>query len=387
MSTTALPFPTTSVAAPVVFSASGRFVFLDGLRGLAALGVCCYHIERYAPYQESVAAVTPDSLTWVVRHSWCGVQVFFVISGFVIAYCLRNAVVNRQYLGEFLTRRTIRLTPPYFAMVLAGLLVALLPPLVGLPSGCDNPVTVGQVVSHLFYLHKIFGYESLSAGFWTLCIEMQFYALFAVLVGISQWIACRSGTRETMPAWSLLLVFMPTGLASLFWWSLDTTFDSWVIHFWCLFVCGALAWWVADRKLPAWWLGAYLGAMALRLTFAWTNELFAATLAGTMVLAASQLGGMSTWLSAPWLQHLGRISYSLYLVHFPISHIVLNLGHRWTGDATVPGIFWMLLSVALSLILAEAFFRLVESPCVKWSARYKGVSAPRPVMAASPQPA
>jgi peptidoglycan/LPS O-acetylase OafA/YrhL len=75
MATTTLPFPTTSVAAPAVPAATtSRFAFLDGLRGLAALGVCLYHIEYYAPFRASVAELTPDALHWGVRHGWSGVR-------------------------------------------------------------------------------------------------------------------------------------------------------------------------------------------------------------------------------------------------------------------------------------------------------------------------
>jgi len=387
MATTTLPFPTTSATHAAVSAPTGsRFAFLDGLRGLAALAVCCYHIERYAPFQESVAAITPEPVTWAIRHGWSGVQVFFVISGFVIAYSLRNAIVTPRYVSEFLCRRTIRLTPPYVILVLVGLVLGFAPELVGLPSSCDQPVTWGQAISHLFYLQNICGYENLSAGFWTLCIEMQFYALFVILVGIAQILRLSGRMTEEQSAWSLALVCVPLGLASLFWWNIDTNLDVWVIHFWGLFVAGALAWWVLDRRLPVWVPCLYLGAMAVRLWFEWTNELFAATAAGTVVLVAVQFGGLNRWLSASWLQYLGRVSYSLYLVHYPIGHLVLNIGKRLTGDAAVPGLMWMLLSIGLSLVVAEAFYRVIEAPCVRWSGHFKR-GAPQSVAATQLQPA
>jgi peptidoglycan/LPS O-acetylase OafA/YrhL len=381
MATTTLPFPAASLAGSrVAASASTRFAFLDGLRGLAALAVCCYHIERYAPYREQVAGIVPEVVTESVRYGWCGVQVFFVISGFVIAYCLRQRQLTPSFIGEFLWRRTIRLTPPYFAIVLVGLALGFAPYWLGIPSSNDEAVTWGQAASHFFYLQNIFGYENLSAGFWTLCIEMQFYALCALLVWLAQVFEGQRDRSDKSYSWSLALVSVPLGLLSLFWWNLDRALDDYVIHFWCLFLAGALAWWVHDRKLPAWLLCAYLGAMAVRLGMSWTNELFAATVAGAAVLAASQTGGLSVWLNVPVLQHLGRISYSLYLVHFPLSHVLLNLGHAWTGNNVAAGLCWMALSIVLSLFAAEVFYRLVESPCVAWSARYKRTPVSGPIV-------
>ena len=372
MASTTLPFPTTSFATPTVAAPAGsRFAFLDGLRGLAALAVCLYHIERYAPYRDGVAGVVPEAITESVRHGWCGVQVFFVISGFVIAYCLRQGNITPGFIGEFLWRRTIRLTPPYFAIVLAGIALGFAPYWLGIPSSSDEPFSWGRAASHFFYLQNFFGYENFSAGFWTLCIEMQFYALCALLVWLAYAIERPRERSDTSYQWSLAIVSVPLGLVSLFWWTRDRAFDDYVIHFWCLFCAGTLAWWVHDRKLPAWLLAAYLAAMAVRLKIEWTNELFAATVAGAAVFAASRFGGLGTWLNASWLQHLGRISYSLYLVHFPLSHVILNFGHAWTDQSVAGGLCWMLLSVVLSLVAAEAFYRLVEAPCVAWSARYK----------------
>jgi peptidoglycan/LPS O-acetylase OafA/YrhL len=389
MATTSPGLPAASPSASPLTAAAPRFAFLDGLRGLAALGVCCYHIERYAPYREEVANVTPEVLTEVVRHAWCGVQVFFVISGFVIAYCLRQGAITPHVLGEFLWRRAVRLTPPYFAIVLAGLALGFAPYWLGIPSSSDDPITWGQAVTHFFYLQNIFGYENLSAGFWTLCIEMQFYALCALLVGLAQAIDRRRGAPGNPYSWSLAAVAVPLGLLSLFWWNLDRALDDYVIQFWCLFLAGSLAWWVHDKKLPAWLLWMYLGAMAVRLGLAWTNELFAATVAGAAVFAASHFGGLGVWLNVPWLQYLGRISYSLYLVHFPLSHVVLNFGHEWTGQSIAGGLCWMGLSVALSVLGADVFYRCVEAPCIAWAARYKRTqprTAQAPSLVAGPVP-
>jgi peptidoglycan/LPS O-acetylase OafA/YrhL len=97
--------------------------------------------------------------------------------------------------------------------------------------------------------------------------------------------------------------------------------------------------------------------------------------AGVAVFAAAHFGGLGVWLNLPWLQYLGRISYSLYLVHFPLSHVILNFGHEWTGRSVAGGFLWIGLSVALSVAVAELFYRCVEAPCIAWAARYKHAPA------------
>ena len=97
----ALPTPAASApdrVAPCAVSGTGgappkseRLAFIDALRGLAALAVAAYHIERYGPLAEPASRLIAGPIEEVIRHGWMGVQTFYVISGFVIAYSLRGA--------------------------------------------------------------------------------------------------------------------------------------------------------------------------------------------------------------------------------------------------------------------------------------------------------
>src|SRR5260221_5376724 len=79
---------------PASGAAGQRFAFIDALRGIAALGVAAYHIYHYGPLPKAAAAVTPKFLDVALHHGWMGVQIFFVISGVVIAYALRSAPIT-----------------------------------------------------------------------------------------------------------------------------------------------------------------------------------------------------------------------------------------------------------------------------------------------------
>ena len=85
-----------------------RFAFVDALRGIAAVGVAAYHIDRYGPLPGAAASVVPKFVNSALHHGWVGVQMFFVISGFVIAYTLRGARVTPRYLGNFALRRSLQ---------------------------------------------------------------------------------------------------------------------------------------------------------------------------------------------------------------------------------------------------------------------------------------
>ncbi|HEY5315251.1 MAG TPA: hypothetical protein VIK18_22155, partial [Pirellulales bacterium] len=80
---------------------------------------------------------------------------------------------------------------------------------------------------------------------------------------------------------------------------------------------------------------------------------------------------LSSWLGSGALQHLGRISYSVYLVHIPIGTRIVNLGHRITGDSGPAAIGWILLALAATLVAAYILHVLVEAPCIRLASRLK----------------
>ncbi|HLJ10386.1 MAG TPA: acyltransferase [Planctomycetaceae bacterium] len=394
---------------------AGRSTFIDALRGIAALGVACYHIDRYGPLPEAAGKFIPLSLQAVLDHGWIGVQVFFVISGFVIAYSVRSARVTPGYLANYALRRSIRLDPPYWSTIA---FVLLLHAVLHLHLGFDSPLDVPTklepalswqlLASHLFYLQNILDYDNLSAGFWTLCIEVQFYLLYVVGQGIAQRFPHRNRhTPADASPIGLIVVFAPLALLSLFVWNRgidlwDRPFDNemWIIRFFCMFFLGASAWWALDGRIPRWLFWLYAAAFASRILLqaqwsGWSDDLTiglsAALAAGLSTYAAGRLGRLGTWLDYGVLQYLGRISYSLYLIHFPMSHVVTTLGSQVLGENPGPALatLWLVLALVASLGAAHLLYRFVEAPSVRLAARLKRApaAAPRTAPAATPAPA
>lgn len=368
----------------------GRAAFIDALRGVAAFSVACYHITRYGPLPGPAREFIPGLLQIWFDHGWMGVQVFFVISGFVIAYSVRTACVTPAYLANYALRRSIRLDPPYWTTIL---FVLLLHAILHLHLGFDSPLDVPSklepalswqlIASHLMYLQNILGYDNLSAGFWTLCIEVQFYLLYVVGQGIAQRFPFRG--RQTPADASpvgLLTVFAPLALMSLFVWNGDYHNDMWIIRFFCMFFLGASAWWALDRRIPAALFWVYVAAFAGRILLqssraGWSDDLtvglMAAIVAGVATYIAGRQGRLGSWLNVGVLQYLGRISYSLYLIHFPMSHVITTLGSQVSGNSPSPAVatMWLVLALVASLAAAHIMYILVEAPSVRFAARFK----------------
>lgn len=367
----------------------GRSTFIDALRGFAAFSVACYHIYRYGPLPEIAVQAIPVPLAIWFDHGWIGVQVFFVISGFVIAYSVRDARITPRYLANYALRRSIRLDPPYWTTIVCVLLVhwvftlhlGFLSPM-DVPATMDPPLSWKVLLAHMLYLQSILGYENLSAGFWTLCIEVQFYLLYVVGQGVAQRVA-RLSKRSHLPSDALprVCLFAPLAILSLFVWHRETTNDMWLTHYFAMFYLGAAAWWSLAGILPPWTFWGYVALMAVRIAGSGTiagrlpADLTFALATGVSIYVMGRLGRLGTALNYRWLQHLGRISYSLYLMHFPVAHVVTTLGyehmlHRQSLNPPAAA-GWLLAALLASLAIAQLMYRYIEAPSVRLAARLK----------------
>jgi peptidoglycan/LPS O-acetylase OafA/YrhL len=362
-----------------------RFRFIDALRGIAALAVCWHHVNLYGPLPDPAATVMPSWLKWAALNGWAGVPTFFVISGFVIAYSVRGAWVTPRFLGNFALRRSLRLDPCYWVMIGLALFLDFLPDVVGLPSPHDNGLSAGQVLTHFVYLQNISAYDNLSAGFWTLCIEMQFYLLFCVMMAVAQRISRSSESNPQPTARVLALVYLPLALVSLYVINQNEAFDDWIIYFFSMFFLGTAAWWTLDRRLPAWVFWGYVAAMAGRYFWSGGDDLPFAVSTGVAIYLIGRAGRLSSCLNIRPLQYLGKISYSLYLIHYPVSHIVVSAGYRLTGDSPWAAFGWLTLSVLLSVLAAHFLYLFVEAPTARLASRLKPRSGQSdPVGSANP---
>ena len=398
-------------AAPAAAEArGGRFTFIDGLRGLAALSVAVHHIFRYGPLAEAANSIVPKWFRELHEYGSIGVPIFFVISGFVIAFTIRQARITPDYVGNFVWRRVIRLDPPYWLTVfgvvgLNGLVLWLVLPVgasagdatlwqrwagnfVAMQPGAEvTAATWPQCLLHLVYLQNIFGYENLSVGFWTLCIEVQFYLAFILLTAAVQLLAGgrpRVGAAAETPTprslASLLVVFGPLALSSLWLFSNHSDHEPWLTRYFCFFFLCVLAWWHYEGKIPAAIFLSYCVLMAARVGWLayvegwssiYTVKMAVALATGLAIFVLGRRGRLQTSFRWGWLQFLGKISYSLYLTHFPVASIFLSATYMLTGDDPRWALASLVAALGLAIGAGGLFYRLVEAPSVRFSARFK----------------
>ncbi|MEV0666755.1 acyltransferase family protein [Actinomadura luteofluorescens] len=323
---------------------------LDLLRFAAALAVVLYHFTGFggagawpAPSQEVFPEIAP-----VTRFGYLGVDLFFVISGFVI---LMSAWGRGP--GEFGVSRLVRLMPAYWVSVLLGAAVYAL-----FRMGHGVP---GLIVPNLTMLQGGLGLRNVDAVYWTLWVELHFYVLAAVLAGIG--ITYRS-CLVFMAAWMLGGVFADEADSKILQVMLVPTWS-------CYFIAG-MALYMIHRFGPTLLLWGYVAAsylIALRWG-AWRAEnvfrgadetVVSAVITGIFAVMILVATGRLSRLRWRGLTVLGALTYPLYLVHSQLALPLL--------DAVYPGLDrWTALAVAVgaSLLAAYAVHRLVERPGAAW---------------------
>jgi peptidoglycan/LPS O-acetylase OafA/YrhL len=343
-----------------------RFAYvpaLDGLRAVAVLAVIVFHLRP---------ARLPGGFT--------GVDIFFVISGFVVTSSLRGLEFSRlgELLRYFYARRVIRIVPALAAMLtVTALLVVLFIPSAGVMTASKQTgLAAASGVSNIFLILSRVVYFGTSADYnpylhtWTLGVEEQFYLLFPFLYYLGHWeVRGRRWGVAIVAASSVASLLISARLSRLV-----QQFDFYLMppRFWELGVGMLLALTFDTWRPRAAAAGSGTALSGFVLSFAAIGCAFAisfggwfpfpgallpvAGTAGLIVLACSRPGAFPVRaLSHPVAVYLGKISYSLYLWHWPTFVLF-----RWTF-----GLNSRLEAVAALLITflaANASYYFLERP-------------------------
>ncbi len=307
---------------------------IDELRGLAALAVAWFHFTN-----GNQNFLSSGLLKVSGTYGWVGVEVFFVISGFIIPYTLASRQYSiRKHFWTFLVKRLVRLDPPYLAgIVLVAALMYLSAALPGY-RGVDPEITFRQVLAHLTYMNAIIGEAWLNPVFWSLAIEFQYY----LLIGLVFPIVNHASRYVRMLA-----------LATFCGLPLFGTNEMWVLSWCSLFVMGIVAWQLRSGKVNVvvYGITVSLAALVTVVTMGWFVALVG--------LVAGLLISFVDRLRIPGLLWLGTISYSLYLIHVPIGGRIINFGER-LQVSEIEKIAILSLAITTSIAVAWLFYVCIE---------------------------
>lgn len=332
--------------------------FLDLVKAIACNLIVLHHLAFYGPMSDYVRPVLPETMAWLEEHARIAVHAFLAIGGFLAAKSLSSLHAARTNPLRAILRRFAKLAPPFIVAMALAVAASALASQWMTHDSISAPPTVAQFVAHALLLHGVLGFESLSAGAWYVAIDFQLYALMALTL----WLVARStGNRWLAP----LLVTIGT-TASLMIFNRNPDLDNWAPYFLASYGLGALAWWASDRDRGARSAAiltatvVLLGALALELDF---RSRIAVGLATSVAMIAVCRGILRVpGQDHPAVAFMGRISYAVFLVHFPVSLVVNAAFTRFAPAQVEVQAAGMLLAWFASIAVGAAFHRWVEVP-------------------------
>lgn len=300
-----------------------RLHFIDAIKAIASQLIVLHHLAFYGPMSDYARTLSPGLFSWLSQHARIAVQAFLVIGGFLAAQALAcDGRLTDKPLGQILWRRYLKLAIPYFfALALAIAAAGIARSLITHESIPPAP-TLAQVVAHMLLLQSILGFDGLSAGVWYIAIDFQLYALLLIVF----WLA-----RRIFPAAENagLVCVITLIAASLFHFNRNPAWDNWAIYFVGAYGLGAIAYWGTRRNHVAWWalLAVAMAATALIMDF--RSRILLALIVATALGLSRTVGFIATWPHSRILGWLGQISYSVFLVHFPVCLVINAVFERF----------------------------------------------------------
>ncbi|PHV16023.1 GTP cyclohydrolase [Janthinobacterium sp. BJB1] len=339
-----------------------QFGWINGLKAGAAQLIVLHHLAFYGPMSDYVQPLWPALLDWLGGSARIAVQVFLVIGGFLAAKSLSPA--GQPGIAAPLRaiwRRYAKLAPPFLA---ATLLAAVITPVAGIWMQHDSmsaAVTLGQLSAHALLLHGVLGYESLSAGAWYVAIDFQLYLLTVSLLWLGGRLAGRRRRNWLMP------LAVAVGITfSLLYFNLDAGWDNWAPYFFGSYGLGMLAWWAGDPARKPGAMAALMAMAAVPVLLGLAIDYRSRIALALIVACALFLFGRARTPAqgGAWniVNTLGRISYAVFLVHFPVSLLVNALFITYVPLEPEWQALGMLTAWGASLASGAAFYRWVEVP-------------------------
>jgi peptidoglycan/LPS O-acetylase OafA/YrhL len=362
-------------------TSSGRFIpEMDGLRFVAIGMVIVFHLNGYllASLHDAGSLPQPEWLRQIALVGFRGVELFFVISGFILglpfaAHHLKNA--SPVSLRKYYLRRLTRLEPPYIVTVLVLFVLAVW------IQGKTAADLYPHLAASLFYLHNlIFGSPSPAIGVaWSLEIEVQFYLLVPLLTLLfaiqKRWLRRLSLVTIILGFLSMQPLFLPHSLR------LSLSILAYLQFFLIGFLLADIFlvdWGEAPPSHAGWDVVGFVGWPCLFVVLrsdTLTHWLFPFLI--LLLYCAAFRGPWSRRVfSSAWVTAIGGMCYSIYLIHYQgISAI-----GRFTKGIGEGSPFWLYLLIQLALIgigilfISGLYFALLEKRCMRrdWPERVWG---------------
>ncbi|WP_460610147.1 acyltransferase family protein [Hymenobacter terrigena] len=320
-------------------------VGLEFLRAIAALSVCLFHYSG-----GMLPKLIVPGVKYTFSGGYLGVDIFFVISGFIIPYSLVGKNYRVKGFFAYIKKRILRINPPaYASMALVLAQGFIIDRMLNHTSTYTGELSWWQIFHNVLFTIPFTNYKWINGIFWTLAIEFQFYLFIGVLFNFLF-------NRGVL--W-FVGIYIAVSLAQFAPFMASVGF----FHYSTLFALGGVALLWHQKRIPSW---MYIGGLVLfgSLTF-WQLGIYA-----TLVGVATAVAINSINVRIPGFSFLGKISYSLYLIHTVVgttAEFILIKLVAPTTDARK--IMLAMVCLIIAICAASVFYWLIEKPFMRLAAQ------------------
>jgi peptidoglycan/LPS O-acetylase OafA/YrhL len=334
-----------------------RLVFIDALRALASQLIVLHHLVFYGPMSDYARPLAPGLFDWFHHDSRIAVQVFLVIGGFLAAKSLAPlGVLTRERPLSLAWQRYRKLAIPYLVAVVLSIPCAAVARAWMTHDSIPMVPTVGQIVANVFLVQDLLGFDGLLAGGWYVAIDFQLFVLF----GGCMWLV-RSVVRDRERArtvdWFLVVGLT---LASLFYFNRHAFWDVTAFYFFGAYGLGVLSFWVVDRKSPLPWSLLMVLIVTAALMVAWRSRIAVALTTALILELGRRFDFLGRVPQSRWIAWLGKTSYSLFLIHFPVCLLTNALWSRFAGTGPLINAAGVFIAWFASIAAGGIFYDQVE---------------------------
>ena len=335
-----------------------RIKVLDFLRGFAALVVVIFHFGDTILF-----TIKPNLLSNILPYGQFGVLVFFVISGFVIPYSMAKSNYVFSDFLKILLGRFIRISPPaYFSLLLTFIFYYSCILILGKPINGSSwwpGINFNSLIGNFTFITPYINTTWFNPVFWTLTIEFQFYIIIGLLLPI---IMTQKVKNIVLP----LLLLQIIGFIDFLWFFRYASF----------FVLGIILFLIKEKLISKAYI-ILLTVCTLLICFyqnvlpANLNLYIYAPFMFSIITFSIILLGFNPDFKLT--NHLGKISYSLYVTHYPVGQVAEIAFKRITSVHETQGgkILMLFIYVIIAIIFASIFYKLVEKPFIIYSKKIR----------------
>ncbi len=339
------------------------FWIVDAIKAIASQLIVWHHFAAYGPLARTVHPYAAQLMDWLYADARQAVQAFLVLGGFLAARSLAPRPhapcfdTSARGVAQLVWRRYVRLVRPYAVVLLLAIAAAALARQI--LNDVDTPAVPAllQLLAHILLIHDIVDVNSLSAGVWYVAIDFQLYVVLLLLL----WLAQVSADRyQVAMRWVALLAVVGLIASSLLWFNRNPAMDEWALYFFGAYGLGVMVQWSSGLTRKHFWLTMVFSAVILALALEWRSRLVVALFTALILSVGLHVKPVLNQRVHDVVAWLSRISYSVFLIHYPIILLIGSIFARLWPHHVEAHIAGLLAAWLLSLAGGAVLYQQVE---------------------------